>query len=173
MIREADPLVLQPDPGILRTPVPPVREIDAGVRRAVDRMLELIRRTGCPALSGPLVGFRGRVVVVDLSRSGRRPVVLVNPTVEAVRRETQIDAEGCHALPGVTFDVERPVQFTVAGRARSGQAVRVQVGALLARILQHQLDHLDGRLLLDRMGPAERIRARRRLSATARCPLAC
>lgn len=167
----ADPPTLEPDLERLRSTAPPVTQIRGPVQEAVDRMLELVGRSGYPALAGPHIGFRGRVVVVDLSRTGRRPIVLINPVVESVTRETQVDAEGCHLLPDLVTDVERPVRVAVRGRARSGQTVRIRAAGLLGRILQHQLDHLDGRLLLDHLHGVRRVAARRRFRQAPGCTL--
>lgn len=128
-----------------RRPVPPVTEDDGPVSAVVERMLYIICRTGHPSLCGPQVGFDRRIVAVDLSGSGERPVVLINPEIESTSVETQVDTEGCLYHPGVLKRVERPVHATVTGRAPSGQDVRLLTGGFLARVLQHQIDHLEGR----------------------------
>lgn len=155
----------------LRTPAPRIEDIRGPVQGVIDRMLEIIHRGGYPALAGPQVGYRGRVVVLDLSRTGRRPIVLINPEAEAVSRETQIDAEGCLHFPDLTVRRKRPVQLTIRARARSGQPVRMEVGGLMGRILQHHLDHLEGNLLLEPGEAALRSGGRRRSADLPRCSL--
>lgn len=166
-----DPFFLRPDLDVLRSPAPAVQDVRGDVQAAVDRMLELLDRTGQPALSGPQVGYRGRVIVVDLSRTGSRPLVLINPSVEAVSTEKRVDAESCLHLPGVAVQLERPVELTVGGRARSGQPVRLHVGGQMGRYVQHQLDHLDGKLLVDPTGAGAEAEALRRTGEAGRCSL--
>lgn len=137
--------LLAPDARPQDGPVPPVTGDDGDLNRVIERMLYIICRTGHPSLSGPQVGLDRRIVAIDLSRTGQRPVVLVNPEIEATSIETQVDTEGCLHHPGVLKRVERPVQVTVTGTAPSGQTVRLHAGGFLARLLQHQMDHLDGR----------------------------
>jgi len=151
VIQRPNPLLFRGSPGAAGLPARAIRHIGGPVQDAIDRILEIIHRSGYPALSGPQIGYNGRVVVVDLSRTGERPVVLINPEVESVSRETQVDLEGCIDLPGVRVRRERPLLITLRARARSGQPVRLEMGGLMGRIVQHQLDHLDGRLLLPRL----------------------
>lgn len=172
MVLRHDPPFLRPDLDILTSVAAPVRDLRGDVQDAVERMLHLIRRSGHAALAGPHVGYRRRVVVVDVSRTGRGAVVLINPEVESVSRETQVDAERCSVLPGLAVELARPVHLVVRGRARSGQPVRIHVEGLTGRILQHQLDHLDGRLLLDHMTTEGRAGARARATETPGCALA-
>lgn len=145
MIAVDELTLLGPDTGEPRRPADPVTASDDGIDDVVERMLYIICRTGHPSLSGPQVGLDRRIVAVDLSRTGRRPVVLVNPEIEDTSSETQVDTEGCLHHPGVLKRVERPVRVTVTGRAPSGEKVRLHAGGLLGRLLQHQIDHLEGR----------------------------
>ncbi|MFQ5690586.1 MAG: peptide deformylase [Gemmatimonadota bacterium] len=147
-----------------------VEEIDAEVEEQIDGMLSLLRKTRYPAIAGPQVGLYRRIIAVDLSRAGRSPVVLINPEVEAVSLERQIDLEGCLLLPGLMARVARAERVTVRGLARTGHPVRIEAGGLLARILQHQIDHLDGTLILDRVDTTQRaLLARRARVQVPRC----
>ncbi len=145
-------------------PAAPVERFDGALEAAIDRMLDLLARTGYPALSGPLVGYARRVIVIDLTGSGRSQVVLINPTLERVSTERQRDREGCLAIPGLLAHVDRPLWIVTAGLTRTGQTVHLHLGGLLARIVQHELDHLDGLSLLDRLDARERLRAEAWLS---------
>jgi len=144
------------------TPAVVVERTDAALDLAIDRMLDVMRRGGYPALAGPVVGVPFRVIAIDLSRSGRSQIVLINPEVEAVSTERQLGREGCVALPGLTAVVDRPLWVVITGLTRSGQEVRLHAGGILGRIAQHQIDHLDGRTFVDRLD------ARRRRVAEAR-----
>lgn len=153
-------------------PAAHVERIGSDLDSAIDGMFEVMRRGGYPALAGPVVGVPFRVIAIDLTRSGRSQVVLINPVVEARSTEHTLDREGCLALPGITALVDRHLWVVVKGIARSGQQVRLHAGGVLGRIVQHQIDHLDGRTLVDRLD------ARRRRIAEARlrvrrpsCPL--
>jgi peptide deformylase len=134
-----------------REPVREVERIDAELNVAIDEMLGLMRSAGHVALAGPIVGLPLRVVAVDLSASGMSQIVLINPVVEERSEECQRDREGCLALPELTGHVDRPVWVVVSGLTRTGRAVRLRAGGILGRILQHQIDHLDGLTFVDRV----------------------
>lgn len=156
----------------LRRASPLIGEIDEATERGIERMLRLMCDAGYPALAGPHVGLFRRILAVDLSGQGRSRIVLINPVVASRSREQQSDLEGCLCLPGLTARIRRPVQISVHARARTGHHVRLEAGGLLARILQHQIDHLNGVLLLDHLPPNDRSALTRRLRAqTPCCPL--
>ncbi|MFQ5679086.1 MAG: peptide deformylase [Gemmatimonadota bacterium] len=156
----------------LRRPAERVERLDAELQSAIDDMLRLLHRTGYPAVAAPQVGVLRRAVAVDLSRTGRSPVVLVNPVVSAVSAERSVDLEGCLSLPGLVAKVARPERIRITGLARTGQIVRLEAGGLLARILQHKVEHLDGILFLDHLAPLDRAFLERRAPVTGpRCSL--
>lgn len=125
--------------------------IERDLQDDIEALLRFLRRTAYPAVAGPQLGIDRRVLAVDLSRAGRSPIVLVDPVVEAVSSETATDLEGCLSLPDLLVPVRRPHQVTVRALARSGQRIRLEAGGLLARILQHKIEHLDGILILDHL----------------------
>ncbi|MFQ5745852.1 MAG: peptide deformylase [Gemmatimonadota bacterium] len=141
----------------------PVGKIGLETQRLIDRMLELMRAEGHTALSAPQVGVDARIITVDLSGRGDNPVVLVDPVVESVSLERHTDREGCLSLPGVTTRVSRSTHISVSGRARTGHAIRIDAGGILARILQHHIDHLNGVLILEQLAPTKRPTAEIRL----------
>lgn len=153
----------------LRLPTQPVAQIDDTLQSGIENMLRLLRRTGYPAVTGPQIGLPKKVVAVDLSRTGRSPVVLVNPVVTGVSPERSVDLEGCLNLPGLLAKIRRPQHVRVTGLARTGQVVHVEVGGLLARILQHKIDHLEGTLFLDHLTARERILLQQRARQIAPC----
>jgi peptide deformylase len=130
-----------------------VTRFDRSLGAAIERMLDLMRRERYVALSGPIVGLPLRIVAVDLAGSGQSQIVLINPVIEQVSIERQKDREGCLLSPHVFAQVERPVSMVVRALSRTGQPVRLQVGGILARILQHHIDHLDGRAFAGHAGP--------------------
>lgn len=153
-----EPALLHLDQDPLDSPLPPVGRIDARIQRAIEAMLAFLRRTGYPAVAAPQLGLPHRIVAVDLTGSGRSAIVLVDPVIRAVSLERTVDLEGCLSLPDATARVERPERAWVEARARTGQRVVLEVGGLLGRILQHKLEHLDGRLFLELVSPRDRLR---------------
>lgn len=132
-------------------PVREVRRIGAELNVAIDEMLGLMRSAGYVALAGPVVGLPLRVITIDLTSSGQSQIVLINPVIEEVSEECQRDREGCLAIPELTVHVDRPVWVVVSGLSRTGRAVRLRAGGILGRIIQHQIDHLDGLTFIDRV----------------------
>ena len=136
----------------LHGPAAPVTRFDDDLQRLVDDMIETMYAAPGIGLAAPQVGVPLRVFVVDLS-VGRDPsqlIVLVNP--EFVQREgTQLEEEGCLSVPGFNATVLRPSHVVVKGLDREEQIQTFEGTGLLARAFQHEMDHLDGRLFVDRL----------------------
>jgi peptide deformylase len=106
-------------------------------------------------LAAPQIGVLKRVIVYDLEDEGR-VIALCNPEIVALGEELEVDDEGCLSLPGISVPVERSVNVVCEAISLSGQPVRIEAEGLHARVLQHEIDHLDGVLILDRATPEER-----------------
>jgi peptide deformylase len=136
----------------LHGPAAPVTRFDDDLQRLIDDMIETMYAAPGIGLAAPQVGVALRVFVVDLS-VGRDPsqlIVLVNP--EFVQREgTQLEEEGCLSVPGFNATVLRPSHVVVKGLDREDQMQTFDGTGLLARAFQHEMDHLDGRLFVDRL----------------------
>ena len=136
----------------LHTPAAPVTRFDADLHRLIDDMIETMYAAPGIGLAAPQVGVHLRVFVVDLS-VGRDPaqlIVLVNP--EFIQREgTQLEEEGCLSVPGFNATVLRPSHVVLKGLDREEQMQTFEGTGLLARAFQHEMDHLDGRLFVDRL----------------------
>ena len=136
----------------LHAPAEPVTEFDADLHGLVDDMIETMYAAPGIGLAATQVGVARRVFVVDLS-VGRDPsqlIVMINP--EFVEREgTQLEDEGCLSVPGFSATVLRPARAVVAGLDRHGRPQQIEASGLLARAFQHEMDHLDGRVFLDRL----------------------
>jgi peptide deformylase len=149
--------ILRHGAAALHQPAQPVTEITADVQRIIDDMIETMHRAPGIGLAAPQVGEPRRLFVVDLS-VGARPsevIVLLNPRF--VEREgLQLEDEGCLSLPGFNGTVARPARVVVAGMDRHGRERAIEGTGLLARALQHEMDHLEGRLYLDRIGHMRR-----------------
>jgi peptide deformylase len=129
-----------------------VDEITADVNRVIDEMVQAMHAAPGIGLAAPQIGVALRICIVDLS-VGRRPEdlrVMINP--EFVEREgTQLEEEGCLSVPGFTATVLRPKRATIRALDREGREHFVEGKELLARALQHEVDHLDGTLFVDRL----------------------
>ena len=133
-------------------PVPPEAVATPDTRALIGDLLETLREAKGVGLAAPQVGVPQRVCVVDVS-GGRRPedvLVLVNPTFEA-RDGLQLELEGCLSLPGIEATVARPARVRVRHLDRDGRERVLTGDGLLARALQHEIDHLDGVLFVDRL----------------------
>jgi peptide deformylase len=142
----------------LREIAAPVARVDDLLRRQVDRMRRRLMAAEGAGLAATQVGLLRRVFVYRLRPEG--PVeALVNPRIAARSDQTELFAEGCLSFLAVTVVVERPSAVRVAGQDLDGRAVMIDAEGFEASLLQHELDHLDGILTLDRAEPAERRRA--------------
>jgi peptide deformylase len=151
-----------PDPA-LRMRAREVEEFDGDLAGLADRLRHLLREANGLGLAATQIGVLRRVFAFLPDPEGE-PVVIVNPTFTATSEERESDTEGCLSLQGVVIPVERHASLTVEGKDPEGNDVRLELEALPARIAQHELDHLDGVLILDRT-TAE---ARREALATLR-----
>jgi peptide deformylase len=154
----------------LQAPSQPVEVFDDALRTLIDDMIDTMYAAPGVGLAAPQVGVALRVCVIDLSvgKRGGQLITLVNP--EFVERDgLQLEEEGCLSVPGFEATVPRPSRAVVSGFDRDGQPVTIEGTGLLARALQHELDHLDGHLFLDRLRGIQRdvivrkIRKRQRL----------
>ncbi len=125
-----------------------VSDFDDDLRRLVDRMTELMHDAQGVGLAATQVGVLRRVFVFEPDEGGPRTVV--NPTIVARGDELESDGEGCLSLQGVRVPVERPTALTIAGKNQDGEDVSYELAGYEARVAQHELDHLDGVLIIDR-----------------------
>lgn len=141
-----------PDP-VLRTPAERVESIDDELREFADAMVAtLVKRVGY-GLAAPQVGVSRRVIVVDVEDDVH---VLANPEIVETGPDRASFTEGCLSIPGVEAEVERPYRAVIDGVTMDGESVRVEADGLLARVFQHEIDHLDGVLFIDHLGRVKR-----------------
>jgi peptide deformylase len=143
-----------PDP-VLRMRAREVESFDGDLGNLVERLEHLVREANGLGLAATQIGVLRRVFAF-LPDTEQDPVVVVNPTLSATSEERESDTEGCLSLQGVVIPVERHVTLTLEGKDPSGNDVRLELEGLPARIAQHELDHLDGVLILDRTTPEAR-----------------
>lgn len=145
------PIVRYPA-SVLQTPAAPVTEFNAELDRLIDDMVDTMYAAPGIGLAAPQIGVPLRVCVIDLSvgRRGGELLVLVNP--EFVSRDgLQLEEEGCLSVPGFDATVARPAKAVVRAQDRKGVERTIEGTGLLARALQHELDHLNGTLFLDHL----------------------
>ncbi len=145
---------------ILKTKARPVERFDAKLRDEVARMALLMHDALGIGLAAPQVGISHRVLVYRVEPDSAT-VALVNPEIEWSSRDEEISEEGCLSLPHVHVDVERPVAVLVRALDEHGEDVVVEASGLEARVIQHEIDHLDGILILDRTTREQRKAAMR------------
>jgi len=142
---------------ILRQRARPVTEFDGTLQVLIDDMIETMYAAPGFGLAANQVGSPLRLFVANPSehRNPASLLVIVNPEVHDSRRE-QVCEEGCLSVPDFREDVTRAAQVTLSGLDRAGQPITVEASDLLARIFQHEMDHLNGLLFVDRLSPAKR-----------------
>jgi peptide deformylase len=147
---------------VLRERAREVREVDTGVRTQIAEMRALLEDAMEAGLAATQVGILNRVFVYRTEPDA--PVrALVNPEIEWTAEETEVAEEGCLSIPGIWIEVPRPVAVRVRGLDEEGDPVLIEAEMPEARVLQHELDHLDGVLTLDRTTPEQRKAALREL----------
>ncbi len=150
-------IVLMGDP-VLRTRAEEVTSFDDELRTLVRDMFETMYHAEGIGLAAPQVGVSRRVVVVDLRREEEPEarVALVNPVVTWASNELDKEAEGCLSIPGIEDVVVRPRAVKVKGFDPKGRPVSLEAEELFSRAIQHEIDHVDGILFLDRLSPLKR-----------------
>jgi peptide deformylase len=155
-----------PDPR-LRTKAVEVRHVDAHTRRLIDDMLETMYQAPGIGLAAPQVNVHQRIVVVDVSEARDAPYVFINPVIEVLggRQETE---EGCLSVPGFYELVARAESIRVAALDRDGTPFELVVEGMLSVCIQHECDHLEGRLFVDYLSSLKRQRIRKKLEKQRR-----
>ncbi|ACE82690.1 peptide deformylase [Cellvibrio japonicus] len=156
------PILEFPDPR-LRTVAKPVTQVDDSIRQLVDDMFETMYDAPGIGLAATQVNVHKRVVVIDVSEDKSQPLVFINPEIEVLDEELSQYDEGCLSVPGFYETVERPGHIRVKALDRAGNAFELQPQGLLAVCIQHELDHLNGKLFVDHISPFKRSRIRSKL----------
>jgi peptide deformylase len=146
---------------ILRSETRPIEIFDDRLKADADRMIELMRDSFGIGLAAPQVGTSHRLMVYQVG--DQKPVVLANPVIEWSSDDGETFEEGCLSLSGVQVDVERPIHVLVRAQDISGEPLKIEASGLEARVIQHELDHLDGVLIIDRTTKDQRREALRAL----------
>lgn len=158
-----------PDPR-LRTravPVAPERPASAGFQQLVDDMFETMYEAPGIGLAASQVDVHERFMVIDVSEEKNRPLVFLNPEILA-RDGTQVCQEGCLSVPGIYADVTRADRITVQALDRHGVPFTLEAEGLLAVCIQHEMDHLEGKLFVDYLSPLKREMVQKKLAKQRR-----
>jgi peptide deformylase len=144
-----------PDP-FLRKQSEEVSEIDDSLQELISDMFSAMGEERGIGLAAPQIGVSKRVIVISIEDRKFNRLALINPVIVNLSNETDVMEEGCLSLPGVNADVERSTEAVVRATTKNGRVVEISAKGLLARALQHEIDHLDGILFIDRLNPKER-----------------
>ena len=138
-------VITYPDP-VLRKKAEPVLEIDDSLVHFLGEMQETMYTEDGVGLAAPQVGVSKQIIIVD---DGKGPIILINPEITETSPDHEALEEGCLSLPEIRVTVSRPASVTVKGLNEKGDPVTIEADGLLARILQHEIDHLNATLIID------------------------
>ncbi|MGA8136070.1 MULTISPECIES: peptide deformylase [Pseudomonas] len=151
-----------PDPR-LRTIAKPVAVVDDQVRQLIDDMFETMYEAPGIGLAATQVNVHQRIVVMDLSEDRSEPRVFINPEFETLTTDVDQYQEGCLSVPGFYENVDRPTQLRVKALDRDGKPFELEAEGLLAVCIQHECDHLNGKLFVDYLSTLKRDRIKKKL----------
>ena len=151
-----------PDPR-LRTVAKPVGQVDDALRALIDDMFETMYEAPGIGLAATQVDVHLRLLVLDVSEDKSRPMVFINPEI-LESGGSQVYQEGCLSVPGIYADVERADRVRVSALDRDGKAFEIEADGLLAVCIQHEMDHLAGKVFVDYLSPLKREQVRKKLA---------
>jgi peptide deformylase len=151
-----------PDPR-LHTVAKPVREVDDRVRALVKDMLETMYEANGIGLAATQVDVHERLVVIDISEERDRPLVLINPEIVWASDEMQVNDEGCLSVPGIYDGVERSSRVKVSALDEKGESRTFDAEGILAVCIQHEMDHLLGKVFVEYLSPLKRNRIKTKM----------
>jgi peptide deformylase len=160
------PILEFPDPR-LRTVAKPVESVDAAMRQLIDDMFETMYAAPGIGLAATQVDVHQRLLVLDVSEDKSRPMVFINPEV-LESTGSKVYQEGCLSVPGIYADVSRADQVRVRALDRDGKPFEIEADGLLAVCIQHEMDHLAGKVFVDYLSPLKREQVRKKLAKQAR-----
>ena len=156
------PILRYPDPR-LHTVARPVAEVDDRIRQLVDDMIETMYEAEGVGLAATQVDVHERVIVMDTSEQHDQPVVLINPEIVERSDELKLSEEGCLSVPQVWDKVERAARVKVRALGRDGQSFEMEAEGLTAVCVQHEMDHLLGKVFVEYLSPLKRDRIRTKM----------
>ena len=151
-----------PDPR-LHTVAKPVAAVDARIRQLVADMLETMHEANGIGLAATQVDVHERLIVIDVSEDREHPIVLINPEIVWASEEKQVNDEGCLSVPGIYDGVERPSRVKVTAQDENGKARTIEAEGILAVCIQHEMDHLLGKVFVEYLSPLKRNRIKTKM----------
>lgn len=148
-------LTLYPEP-VLRKVAEPVASFDGELRSVVEAMFARMRASKGVGLAAPQVGLSRRILVLNATGEDQDDLALINPTIVARTGPATVFDEGCLSFPGIYAEISRPERCAVVAQDLEGRRIEQEYTGFVSRIIQHEFDHLEGVLLVDRMSPAEK-----------------
>ena len=161
------PILCYPDPR-LHTVAKPVQAVDARIRQLVADMLETMYDAHGIGLAATQVDAHERVIVIDVSEERDKPLVLINPEIVWASPEKQINEEGCLSVPGIYDGVERSSSVRVSALDENGESRTVEAEGLLSVCIQHEMDHLMGKVFVEYLSPLKRNRIKTKMLKSRR-----
>ncbi len=156
------PILCYPDPR-LHTVAKPVQEVDARVQQLIADMLATMYDAQGIGLAATQVDVHERLIVIDVSEERNRPLVLINPEITWASPETVINDEGCLSVPGIYDGVERSTAVKVTALDEKGQSRTIDAEGVLAICIQHEMDHLLGKVFVEYLSPLKRNRIKTKM----------
>ncbi|PSB04189.1 peptide deformylase [Merismopedia glauca] len=138
---------------VLRQPAKRIAKVDGETRQLVKEMLQTMYSEQGIGLAAPQVAINKQLIVIDCEpdNATHAPIILINPIIKSSSRDTCVIQEGCLSIPGVYLDVTRPEAIEVSYKDEQGRPQNIKASGLLARVIQHEMDHLSGVLFVDRV----------------------
>jgi len=156
------PILCYPDPR-LHTVAKPVQAVDARIRGLVADMLETMYDAEGIGLAATQVNVHERVVVIDVSEERNQPLVLINPDITWASEEVQVGDEGCLSVPGIYDGVERSTSIRLRAMDGDGKERELAAEGMLAVCIQHEMDHLQGKVFVEYLSPLKRNRIKTKM----------
>jgi peptide deformylase len=156
------PILEFPDPR-LRTVATPIAQVDASIRTLIDNMFETMYAAPGIGLAATQVNVHQQLLVLDISEEHNQPLVFINPEIIA-HEGSQTYQEGCLSVPGIFADVKRHNEITVRALDRNGKSFELRADGLLAVCIQHEMDHLAGKVFVDYLSPLKRELVKKKLA---------
>lgn len=161
------PILRYPDPR-LNTVAQPVATVDDALRQLIERMLATMYEANGIGLAATQVDVHQRLIVIDISETRDQPMVLINPVIDWASPETRKGEEGCLSVPGIYDGVERSLAVRVTAQDEQGQSRTIEAEGMLAVCIQHEMDHLMGKVFVEYLSPLKRTRIRSKLQKAQR-----
>jgi peptide deformylase len=144
-------IVKYPSKGLREVAKPVTFPLKPELKKLASDMVETVRKASGIGLAAPQVAHNSRIIIVDLETMGLPPFALFNPEIVSASKKTEGAEEGCLSIPGVFGIVERPVKVKFKGQDHQGNVISTEVDGMLARVIQHEIDHIDGILIIDKI----------------------